>query len=63
MPFLVRYPGHIRAGSVNRDMILNIDFAPTFLDFAGRAAPLEMQGRSFRPNLEGHTPGDWRTAM
>ncbi len=63
MPFLVRYPGAIRAGSVNREMVLNIDFAPTFLDYAGVRAPEEMQGRSFRAGLEGHTPRDWRKSM
>ncbi len=63
MPFLMRYPGAIRAGSVNRDMVLNIDFAPTFLDFAGSKAPAEMQGRSFRSVVEGSTPRDWRTSM
>ena len=63
MPFLMRYPGVIRPGSVNRDMVLNIDFAPTFLDYAGVATPAEMQGRSFRAGVEGHTPRDWRKSM
>ena len=63
MPFLVRYPGAIRAGSVNRDMVLNIDFAPTFLDYAGARASAEMQGRSFRRVLEGRTPRGWRDGM
>jgi arylsulfatase A-like enzyme len=63
MPFLMRYPGAIRPGSVNRDMVLNIDFAPMFLDYAGVKAPSDMQGRSFRTNIEGHTPGNWRKAM
>ena len=63
MPFLMRYPGAIRPASVNRDMVLNIDFAPMFLDYAGSKAPSEMQGRSFRANLEGHTPKDWRKSM
>jgi len=63
MPFLMRFPGTIRAGSVNRDMVLNIDFAPTFLDYARSKEPAEMQGRSFRANMEGHTPKNWRTAM
>jgi arylsulfatase A-like enzyme len=63
MPFLMRYPGAIRPGSVNRDMVLNIDFAPVFLDYAGVPAPSEMQGRSFRHGLEGHTPRDWRKSM
>jgi arylsulfatase A-like enzyme len=63
MPFLMRYPDAIRPAAVNRDFILNIDFAPTFLDYAGARAPGEMQGRSFRSNVEGHTPRDWRRAM
>ena len=63
MPFLMRYPGAIRPGTVNRDMVLNIDFAPMFLDYAGVRTPAEMQGRSFRANLEGHTPRDWRKSM
>jgi len=63
MPFLVRYPGAIKPGSVNKDMVLNLDFAETFLDYAGAKAPADMQGRSFRPILEGHTPKDWRKSM
>ena len=63
MPFLVRYPGAIKPGTVNDDMVLNIDFAPTFLDCAGAKAPADMQGRSFLPLLEGKTPKDWRKSM
>jgi len=63
MPFLIRWPGHIAPGSVNRDLVLNVDFAPTLLDCAGAAVPADMQGRSFRSILEGHTPANWRTAM
>ncbi len=63
MPFLMRYPGVTRPGTVNRDMVLNVDFAPLFLDYAGAKAPAEMQGRSFRANVEGRTPKDWRKSM
>jgi len=63
MPFLMRYPGGIRPGSVNRDIVLNVDFAPMFLDYAGAKAPADMQGRSFRASAEGHTPKNWRKAM
>lgn len=63
MPFVVSYPRGIKAGSVSKDMILNVDFAQTFLDLAGLKAPAEMQGRSFRPLLEGKTPSDWRKSM
>ena len=63
MPLLVRYPKEVRPGSVNDEMVLNLDFAETFLDYAGVAMPADMQGRSFRPILRGRTPEDWRTSM
>ncbi len=63
MPFLIRYPGKIKPGSVNDAMILNVDFAPTFLEYAGLTAPKEVQGRSFVSLLAGKTPRDWRTEM
>lgn len=63
MPFVIRYPGAIKPGTVLEDIILNVDFAATFLDFAGAPIPGAMQGRSFRANLSGKSPADWRTAM
>ena len=63
MPFLIRYPVQIRPQSVNDDIIINADFAPTFLDYAGLRVPSEMQSRSFRDNLRRRTPSDWRDSM
>jgi len=63
MPFLIRYPGHIKAGKVNDGMILNVDFAPTFLEYAGLSIPKDIQGRSFVSLLSGKRPSDWRTSM
>ena len=63
MPFLVRWPGHIRPGSASEAMAINCDFAPTFLDCAGEKTPEDMQGRSMRPVWEGKTPRDWRHSM
>ncbi|KAL1844885.1 hypothetical protein VTK73DRAFT_1574 [Phialemonium thermophilum] len=61
MPLLVRYPREVRPGSVCADVVSNVDFAATWLDLAGRRRPPSyMQGRSFRPLLQGCTPGDWR---
>ncbi len=62
MPFLVRYPREIRAGSTSAAMALNVDFAATFLDYAGLDVPSSMQGRSLRPVLRGETPAEWRTS-
>jgi arylsulfatase A-like enzyme len=63
MPFLLRYPKVVKPGTANRDIVLNLDFAGTFLDFAGGRATPDMQGRSFKRILEGRTPGDWRQSM
>ncbi len=63
MPFVIRYPREIAPGSVNRDIMLNVDFASTFLDYAGVDPPDAFQGTSFRPLLQGRTPDDWRQAM
>jgi arylsulfatase A-like enzyme len=63
MPFLVRWPAVIRAGTTSDAIALNVDFAPTFLDVAGLAPSAEMQGRSLRAVLRGRTPADWRTSM
>jgi len=63
MPFLIRWPGRVKAGSVSNGMILNVDFAPMMLDVAGVKTPADMQGRSFLPLLEGRRPKGWRTAM
>jgi arylsulfatase A-like enzyme len=63
MPLIVRYPGRVKAGSVNVDLVANVDFAPTIADLAGLSIPEEMQGESLVPLLEGRTPEDWRQAI
>ncbi len=63
VPWLIRYPGEIKAGGINEALMLNIDNAPTLLDLAGIAVPKEMQGVSLKPILEGKNPADWRKSM
>ena len=63
MPFMVRYPKAIKAGSVNEDVISNIDFAPTLLDLANISTTQRMQGSSFETMLYGKTPKDWNQSM
>ncbi len=62
-PLLVRWPGVTKPGSVNGDIVSNLDFAETFLDIAGVEVPADMQGRSLRPVLAGKTPADWRKSF
>ena len=61
MPFLVRYPAGIPAGAVSDEIATNVDFAPTFLDYAGAPLPTYMQGHSMRPLLEGRVGADRQT--
>jgi len=62
-PLLVRWPGHTKAGTVSDKMVMNLDFAETFLDLAGLKVPEDMQGASLKPILEGQNPADWRTSV
>src|SRR5690606_36135651 len=60
---LVRWPGTVQPGSVNEDLVSNLDFAETFLEIAGVDIPSDMQGESLVPLLEGRTPADWRKSL
>src|SRR4029078_6174733 len=55
--------GLIKSGTVNTQMVMNIDFAPTFLELTGLSVPEDMQGRSFASMLRGETPRNWRASM
>ena len=61
-PLVMRYPKEITAGTKIDKLVQNLDFAPTFLDYAGIKAPEEMQGESFRKLVAGET-GQWRDAV
>ncbi|WP_421804440.1 sulfatase [Flagellimonas sp.] len=61
-PLLVKWPGKVEPGTVNTDLVSNIDFAETFLDIAQTEIPQDMQGKSLLPILEGNTPQGWRNA-
>ena len=63
MPFIVKYPKKIKAGSVNDDIITNIDFAPTLIELADIKMTQKVQGESFKPILFGNTPRNWEQAM
>lgn len=63
MPFVVRWPDGIRAGSTSDAIGINCDFAPTFLDLAGAPIPGDMQGKSLIPVWKGKKPANWRRSM
>lgn len=51
MPLLIQYPKNISKGTVIDALTQNLDFAPTFLDYAGAEIPEKMQGKSLKPLL------------
>ncbi|MGB0175781.1 MAG: sulfatase family protein, partial [Owenweeksia sp.] len=61
-PLIVRWPGKIKAGTVDDHLVQNLDFAPTFLDAAGVQVPGDMQGRSLLP-VFAEEANDWRDAL
>jgi len=59
VPLIVHCPELFDAGQRRKELILNIDFAPTILDAAGVQVPDSVQGRSFLDLLANRT-SDWR---
>ncbi|HEY3900497.1 MAG TPA: sulfatase-like hydrolase/transferase [Chthoniobacter sp.] len=62
VPLLVRYPKAVKPGMLVDAEAVNIDLAPTMLDYAGVAIPGIMQGKSWRPLLEGQVK-EWRRSF
>jgi len=62
-PMLIRWPGVIKPGSRNGDIVSPIDFAGTFCEVAGIDVPTDLHGRSLVPVLQGKTPKDWRKSF
>ena len=52
IPMIIRYPKIIKAGTQINQMCLNVDVAPTILDWAGAEIPSYIQGESFIPLLK-----------
>lgn len=52
-PMVMRYPGVIKSGTINNQMVMNLDLGPSILDAAGIKVPSDMQGKSFLPLVKG----------
>ncbi len=62
MPLVMSWPLRIKPGTRVQQLVQNIDYAPTFLEAGGIAAPASMQGKSLLPLLSDKTP-PWRDAL
>lgn len=54
-PFIMRYPGMIKPGTVVDEIVEGVDFVPTMLDYAAIQTPKFVQGKSFKGLLDGQT--------
>ena len=63
VPWMIRWPGKVKPGTVHSAWTVNIDNAPTALDLVGLPIPGQMQGKSLLPLLSGGSVPDWRTSM
>jgi arylsulfatase A-like enzyme len=63
MPLVVRYPIRIESGSLNDNIVSNLDFAPTFLELAGAEIKTEMQGQSLKNLLLNEDAEEWRQSL
>lgn len=61
-PFIMQHPYLSKARRTIDELVLNIDWAPTFLDIAGISIPDDMQGESFLPLLLEDRKASWRKA-
>jgi len=52
-PFVIRYPGVIKPGSQVKQVVSNVDWAPTLLNMTGTSIPDYIQGKSFFSLLKG----------
>ena len=53
---IARGPG-VKAGQIVEDPVSTLDLAPSFYDYAGSAAPMDLHGKSWRGMLEGKSEG------
>jgi len=62
-PLIMRLPeGFSHRGDISQ-LVQNIDYTPTFLEFVGIPIPKDIQGVSLMPLLKGEKPANWRKSL
>ncbi len=61
VPFIASWPGKMKQGRVNQDLVSATDFLPTICEATHVEVPLNIDGVSFLPQLLGEkgTPREW----
>lgn len=63
IPLLMKFPQRIKPGTVNTNMVLNLDLTPTILEAVKLPIPNYFQGESLLPLAAGESPPDWRKSI
>jgi N-sulfoglucosamine sulfohydrolase len=61
-PFILRWPGKVRAGSARNELVSVVDILPTILDACGMERPSGLPGASLLPLCRGENV-PWRDAV
>ena len=63
VPAIIRYPGHLKAGTVNQSPLISLDILPTLITLAGGQLPAEriLDGQDMLPALAAQTAPEPRT--
>jgi arylsulfatase A len=61
IPLIVRWPGHVPAGKVGDDAVINTDWLPTLLELSGLPVPAGLDGMSLAALLTGRGPAPNRS--
>lgn len=62
-PLVMHLPKGLNAKGEIKEMVQNIDYAPTFLAIAQAPIPNDIQGVSLLPLLKGEHPKNWRQSI
>ncbi|WP_343330801.1 sulfatase [Polaribacter staleyi] len=62
-PLIAYCPSLVTRGKVSEELVQNIDYPPTILDFANVKIPSEMQGKSLLPILKNKKVKNWRESL
>jgi len=62
IPMIIRYPKMVKSGTSTKELVLNIDVAPTLIELAGGEIPEKMQGNSMVPLFKNENTG-WRESI
>jgi uncharacterized sulfatase len=62
-PLLKKLRGRIPGGSTAKAFVQNIEYAPTFLEYAHLEKPGDMHGASLVELAAGHPPANWRRSI